>query len=560
MTFFRLPFIVSIAIIQTLAACSSGSLPVQDHATAPLEGRLAKDAPQISSVFSVEPEASAPDEPVTLVSDPAPVEKRFFRPALAVDDETSNRLSDILPDGAEIGYIVVDLERGTPIAQHRADRDQIPASSAKLATAVAALQLLGPDHRFLTELQATGHIEDGVLKGDLILKGGGDPVLDIPDLLSLIDDLARLSIRRVDGDFLIDDTLLPRFTEIEATQPTEASYNPGVSALSVAFNRVNLRWKKNKKALAVETMPRLAEASFEGAARDRLPPGGIQLKQFEDGKATWQLADRGARRSKRSLPVKDAGLHAGRVFADLASLYGIDLPTPKRVTKSTSGSLLAVHESRPLRELVRDMLWYSNNLVAELIGLSAAKTLQPELASLDNSADIVLSELKRQFSDVSWDNALLRNHSGLSSETRLTPEQLAAILRYGWRDGMLSSLLPGSGWSGTLARRFNGPDQALRIWAKTGSINYVTTLGGYLLSPSHSPAAFVMMISDEKARAAYDAQPRRSRDSEKRAQAWKEKADKAMNHIINDWLEPAPRLDTRSLHAQSHTDGKKARY
>ncbi|MGH1481249.1 MAG: D-alanyl-D-alanine carboxypeptidase/D-alanyl-D-alanine endopeptidase [Geminicoccales bacterium] len=491
-----------------------------------------------------------------MVSDPVPIEKRFFRPALAVDDETSNRLSDILPDGAEIGYIVVDLERGTPIAQHRADRDQIPASSAKLATAVAALQLLGPDHRFLTELQATGHIEDGVLKGDLILKGGGDPVLDIPDLLSLIDDLARLSIRRIDGDFLIDDTLLPRFTEIEATQPTEASYNPGVSALSVAFNRVNLRWKKkNKKALAVETMPRLAEASFEGAARDRLPPGGIQLKQFEDGKATWQLADRGARRSTRSLPVKDAGLHAGRVFADLASLYGIDLPTPKRVTESISGSLLAVHESRPLRELVRDMLWYSNNLVAELIGLSAAKTLQPELASLDNSADIVLSELKRQFSDVSWDNARLRNHSGLSSETRLTPEQLAAILRYGWRDGMLSSLLPGSGWSGTLARRFNGPDQALRIWAKTGSINYVTTLGGYLLSPSHGPAAFVMMISDEKARAAYDAQPRRSRDSEKRAQAWKEKADKAMNLIINDWLEPAPRLDTRSLHAQSHNDG-----
>ncbi|MGI9504556.1 MAG: D-alanyl-D-alanine carboxypeptidase/D-alanyl-D-alanine endopeptidase, partial [Geminicoccaceae bacterium] len=436
------------------------------------------------------------------------------------------------------------------ITERNADQHHIPASSAKLATAVVALQRLGPDHRFKTELRITGPIEDGVLKGDLILKGGGDPVLDLPDLLPLIDALARQPVRQIDGRFLIDDTALPRFTEIEPTQPTEAAYNPGVSALSVAFNRVNLRWRK-RGVLAVETVPHLEEASFVSTKSDHLPPSGVQLKTLDGRDAIWQLADKGARRSKRSLPVKDAGLFAGQTFRDLATLYGIDLPAPERLDRAQKSRLLAVHESRPLRELVRDMLWYSNNLVAELIGLATAKTLDPDVDRLDGSAGLVLSELERQLSDLSWDDAHLHNHSGLSSRSRLTPEQLAAILRLGWDNGTLSGLLPGSGWSGTLARRFNGPDHALRVWAKTGSINYVTALGGYLMSSSHGPAAFVIMISDEKARAGYDAQPRRTRAIEKKARAWKDQAERAMNGIIERWLEQPVSEPAEDLYAST---------
>lgn len=550
MAIYLSPFITVISLIQVLAACSSGSLPVPDEGIATPETLAFSDELTISPAPSLVPEAPLESHSTELIAHQNQVKERFLRPLLAINDDSFEPLPDALPDGAEVGYVIVDLERGVSIAQHNADRDHIPASSAKLATAVVALQLLGPEHRFLTELRATGPIENGVLKGDLILKGGGDPVLDIPDLLPLINQLALLPVRSIEGQFLIDDTLLPRFTEIEPSQPTEAAYNPSIGALSMAFNRVNLRWETSG-ALSAETVPNLGEASFEGAALDLLPPGGVQLKHFDGQKAVWQLADRGARQSRRSLPVKDAGLYAGRAFADLARLRGIDLPTPTRVLQGTDGRLLAVHKSRPLRELVRDMLWYSNNLVAELIGLAAAKTVEPELSSLESSADIVLSELKMRLSNISWDNARLVNHSGLSSEARLTPEQLAAILSYGWNDGGLSSLLPGSGWSGTLARRFSSPDQAFRIWAKTGSINYVTTLGGYLLSPSHSPAAFVIMISDEKARTAYDAQASRTRDSEKKARAWKHDAEAVMKNIVERWLAPATTRPPQSLHALS---------
>ncbi|MGI9490363.1 MAG: D-alanyl-D-alanine carboxypeptidase/D-alanyl-D-alanine endopeptidase [Geminicoccaceae bacterium] len=550
-------FIVAIALVQSLAACSSASLPAPDKEIAAQESRLSKGEPTISSPPLPEPKTLEKSAPTKLIGNQDRFGERILRPLLAIDSDAAAPLPDVLSDGAEVSYIVVDLERGIPVAQHNADHDQIPASSAKLATAVIALQLLGPEHRFLTELRATGPIENGVLKGDLILKGGGDPVLDIPDLLPLIDELASRHVRSIEGRFLIDDTLLPRFAEIEPSQPTEAAYNPGLGALSLAFNRVNLRWNK-RGALTAETVPHLDEASFESAASDLMPPGGVQLKQIDVEGAIWQLADKGARRSKRSLPVKDAGLHAGQVFAHLTGLYGIELPAPKRVTEATDGRLLAVHKSRPLRLLVRDMLWYSNNLVAEMIGLAAAMTVEPELASLENSAAIVLGELEKRLSHISWDKARLNNHSGLNSESRLTSEQLAAVLRHGWRDGTLTGLLPASGWSGTLARRFNSPDQAFRIWAKTGSMNYVTTLGGYLLSPSHSPAAFVIMISDQNARTAYDAEPRRTRASEKRARAWKDNAELVMNHIVEGWLAPAAIHSSRNLYALTEANKESA--
>ncbi len=556
MTVYR-SFVIVCALVNVLAACASGPSQAPEKTIVAPESQISSDSVTIHSDASIEPSAPPIDLGVseknallTLVSKPDDGAERFLRPSLDIDNDIIGALADKLPDGADVSYVVLDVERGIPIAQHQPGQDHIPASSAKLATAVVALEHLGPEHRFRTELRTTGRIEDGVLKGDLILKGGGDPTLDIPDLLPLIDGLARMRIRAIEGRFLIDDTLLPRFSEIEATQPNEAAYNPGVGALSIAFNRVNLQWQ-NRRGLSVDTVPLLSEASFEAALSDRLPPSGVQLKQFDGNKAVWQLADKGARLSKRSLPVKDPGLYAGRIFADLARLYGLDLPAPERVEADYESRLIAVHTSKPLRELVRDMLWYSNNLVAELIGLSVAKTLTPDLTSLETSAGVLVSELEELMPKVSWDDAWLDNHSGLSSKSRLSPEQLAAILRYGWQGGILSSLLPGSGWSGTLARRFNGPDQALRIWAKTGSINYVSTLGGYLLSPSHSPAAFVIMISDEQARAAYDAQPKRTRASEKKARAWQRGAEEAMDQIIVRWLDPSIAGSSRDLVAMS---------
>lgn len=460
-----------------------------------------------------------------------------FRPSVIIPDDYAELLNS-LPTGAEAGFVVIDLERGTTIADHNAERFLLPASTVKLATALVALDVLGPDHRYRTELRTNGTVDAGLLRGDLILRGGGDPLLDIADLITLAKSLKNRGVREITGRFLIDDTLLPRFTEIASSQPLEASYNPSIGALSLAFNRVHLSWE-NKDEPVVATVPVLDEAWFEHAARDTLPPSGIQLKQSEQGRILWQLADRGSRRSKRSLPVKDPGLHAGRVFADMAAMHGIDLPSPVRAALPSEYRVIAVHESRPLRDLVRDMLRYSNNLMAELIGLSVARQTTPELESLEASADILVGHLERLLPKVDWSKTVLDNHSGLNSQARLTPAQLTAILRLGWEKDSLVDLLPISGWSGTLARRFTGQDEALRIWAKTGSINYADTLAGFLLSPSHGPAVFAIMIADFDARAAYDTLPRRTRVSEMGAARWHQDVRAIVDQIVESWLLPA---------------------
>ena len=119
-------------------------------------------------------------------------------------------------------------------------------------------------------------------------------------------------------------------------------------------------------------MPPLEEAIFEPAPPRMLPPSGVELKTAGGDAVVWRVADRGRRYQEKSLPVKDPGLHAGRVFRRLAAAQGIETGPPLRGTTFLDAQLLAVHESAPLRHLLRDMLVYSNNMMAELIGLSAA--------------------------------------------------------------------------------------------------------------------------------------------------------------------------------------------
>ncbi len=442
------------------------------------------------------------------------------------------------PRGTQVGYLLVDLASGRELAALHPDVPLIPASTTKLATAIVALDALGPEYRFRTELRAAGRIRDGVLKGDLILEGGGDPALDVADLLELAVRLSTAGVREVDGRFLIDDTALPRWPEIAPDQPPEAAYNPGIGALSVAFNRVRVAWRGDGHAIEAVTLPPLDEARFEAASPDQLPPGGVELESRKDGTVVWRVADRGRRRQVSELPVKDPGLHAGNLFRRLALALDIVVGPPQRGAVPADATLIAVHESAPLRELVHDMLLYSNNMMAETIGLAAAQQLSRSYGAAAAGAQLV-RHLARLMPEVDWRGAVLPNSSGLDGQARLTPRQLAAIVRYGWRTDALPALLPASGWSGTLAQRFDD-GEALRVWAKTGAVHYGGALAGYLLPDSQPPAAFVTMVSDLGARAAYDALDRPGRADDATASAWNARARGVLDGLVEGWLAPAP--------------------
>jgi D-alanyl-D-alanine carboxypeptidase/D-alanyl-D-alanine-endopeptidase (penicillin-binding protein 4) len=518
-------------VVVVAGAPEVGALAPDVDAVAPAVDAVAPAAPPIvdAAVADLAGQLEQNHEPAAAASPPVPVTADLgaLRAAMAAR-----------PAGAAVGHLVVDLESGQELAAFGADLPLIPASTTKLATAVVALDVLGPEHRFRTELLSGGLVGNGVLEGDLILRGDGDPTLDVADLLELAVRLATSGIRRVDGRFLIDDTALPRLSEIEPTQPLEAGYNPGVGALSLAFNRVELTWRGGGR-VAAATLPPLDEAHFERAPAARLPESGVELKSAGEDAVVWRVADRG-RFQQAALPVKDPGLHAGRVFRRLALAHGILLDPPERGAAPGVAGLLAVHESPPLRQLVRDMLLYSNNLMAELIGLATAQRLGNRSSDLASAGALLVRHLARLIPEVDWRGAVLGNHSGLDGSARLTPRQLAAVVRYGWHSVALPALLPGSGWSGTLINRFERPGEALRVWAKTGSVNYGSALAGYLFLVSDRPAVFVTMISDAGARAAYDALPRPDRAAEATARVWNARARALQDALVEVWLEPVP--------------------
>jgi D-alanyl-D-alanine carboxypeptidase/D-alanyl-D-alanine-endopeptidase (penicillin-binding protein 4) len=200
-----------------------------------------------------------------------------------------------------------------------------------------------------------------------------------------------------------------------------------------------------------------------------------------------------------------------------------------------------VHESAPLRYLVQDTLVYSNNMMAELIGLAAAQRLGDPWGGLDAAGDLLLGRLATLLPEVDWRGATLGNLSGLDGTARLTPRQLAAIARYGWEREALPALLPGGGWSGTLARRFTGTGEALRVWAKTGTLNYGSALAGYLFPTTDRPAIFVTMVADTGAREAYDALlPYPGPSAQKAAAAWLGRARALQDALVESWLQPMP--------------------
>ncbi len=431
-------------------------------------------------------------------------------------------------EAAQASWIRLDLESGRVLESHLADRPRIPASTAKLATALAALEILGPDRRLATRLLATGPVMEGELRGALVLQGGGDPLLDVADLFDLALALRQRGIRRVRGAYLVDDHLFPHFPEIDPGEPASAAYNAGIGPLTVEFGRVRLL-----AGPFPASIPPLFEAELAWSDRPVAPPEVARLRRKGE-RRIWEIP-RGGR--ARALPVRDPGLQAAELFRLLAGEVGIRLPPPRRSGSPQAGQLLAEHRSEPLSEIVRAMLLYSNNQVAETLGLLATRSLSGTTpSSLAASAMLLRRFLEQRLSETDWRGARLANHSGLGTGTRLTARQLAAMLRYGARRHRLPAMLPASGWAGTLRRRLSEAPAALRVWAKTGTMDFASAVAGYLLPEEGGMEVFAILVEDGRARRAYDAQRRKSAALLARADAWNRRARAFEDRRIRRWL------------------------
>ncbi len=408
-----------------------------------------------------------------------------------------------------------------------------PASTTKALTALYALRTLGPSHRFVTQLLRTGPIEGGVLKGDLILAGGGDPTLDTDALAELARSLSDAGVTAVSGNFYHDGTALPSIASIDPGQPDHLGYNPAIAGLNLNFNRVYFEWKREDGNYAVSMdarsgtlRPRVRVSSM--SVQPRQAP--IYTYERREGRDHWTVA-RGAlgREGGRWLPVREPEAYAADVFRTLAGQTGISLkpsqPLPADLPSATSLSAL---NSAALPQILRGMLKYSTNLTAECVGLSATQALGARPETLAASGRSMASWYAAQMPYPA--EMTFSDHSGLTDSTRISSRDLATALAQRGAITELGPLLKPV----TLRDRQGNQlsDYPTAIFAKTGTLNFVSALGGYIVPPSGKRYAFCIMSADLDRRALLT---RAQRDRPEGARPWARRARKLQNDLLLNW-------------------------
>ena len=449
----------------------------------------------------------------------------------------------LAPPPGVSGWLAADLDTGAVLDAHNAARGFVPASVVKLVTALYALDRLGPEHSFATRLLAAGPVVNGRLEGDLVLAGGGDPELDSDALAALAARLDAAGVRSVAGRFLVDGTALPEIPAIAPDQPVDAAYNPGLSGLNLNFNRVRLRWQGGGRGLGLSA---LAERSDPPVTSVRVETrAGLRAPALALGDAgeTWVFPRAALRgRGARWLPVRRPAAYAGDVFARLARTRGIELPDPRRGRAPRRAALIAAVEGRPLVPLLRAMLDHSTNLTAEVVGLAASRAGRDRTAPATLLASAGrMAAWARSVTGLGADRRGFRlaNHSGLTLASRLRPDRMVRLLRRAAHrpapegaghprlPGAAAALLPGE----NVATKSEPLDYArLAVLAKSGTMNQIRGLAGYVATPGGRRLAFAIFSNRLAARA-----PRAGR-----ARAgWLARARGFERRLIRSWVRRA---------------------
>ncbi len=472
--------------------------------------RLSRRALLAGAVSAVAARAWA-DAPLTSV-----------RPVARVPDK--NAVARIVAGAGlsgEVGVVVVDTATGEVIETISPDVPQPPASVTKAVTALYALETLGSDFRFRTRLFAMGAIENGILDGNLILAGGGDPNLVTDDLAELAQRLRDAGLREVRGAFQVWDSALVNLEEIDSQQLDHLGYNPAITGLNLNFNRVHFEWKRIEDAF--ETAMDARSESYRPAVTssrirvvDRAAPvftyrAAGNVDQWTVAKAA--LNDEGS----RWLPVRNPALYAGQVFATFARSHGIALKAPEEIAEEPTGTPLAEIESVPLRDLMRSMMRFSTNITAEAAGLMATSERTGQQRGLRTSAYGMARWADTRAGGIA---PYLVDHSGLGDLSRITAADMVQFLRAVGVEDTLRPIMRTVSLVGDDDKVIEG---GVEVRAKTGTLNFVSSLAGYVQTRQGRNLAFAIFAADldarERGKLLGDERPPGARSWNRRARA-----------------------------------------
>lgn len=426
--------------------------------------------------------------------------------------------------------VLADAGSGDVLEALDAGRALPPASVTKAVTALYALQHLGRTHRFVTRVVATGPIEAGVLKGDLVLVGGGDPHLDTDGLDRLAAAVAARGVRQITGAFRVHGGALPYQPSIDPGQPDHVGYNPAISGINLNFNRVFFEWKRagNAYRTTVDARSERLRPRVRGVEVDIVERKAPLFTYREGSPERWTVM-RGAlgRGGGRWLPVRRLDAYAGEVFRALAAARGVRLPPARTAGRVPEGGVIAEERSAPLSEIVRLMLKYSTNLTAEVVGLAATLARGAQVRDLEGSAREMTGWARSAYG---LSGARFEDHSGLGDGSRVSAGEMAALLaKSGWH-GPLRPLLKEIPLVN--ARGKKAPIEGVAVYAKTGTLNFASALAGYITCPNGRRLAFAIFSADMPRRARLS---RSERERPEGGRQWARRARAMQQELLRRW-------------------------
>ncbi|MEZ5293062.1 MAG: D-alanyl-D-alanine carboxypeptidase/D-alanyl-D-alanine-endopeptidase [Vicinamibacterales bacterium] len=423
---------------------------------------------------------------------------------------------------ASVGLVVQSLATGETLYRRNGQTWLVPASTMKVLTAVAAAQRLGWNYRFETRLVALGPVVDGVLDGDLLVVGTGDPTINArhPSRVDVLDAWAAAlraqGIRRIAGHVIGDDRLVePIGWGIGwAWDDLVEDYGAPYGALQYNENVVRLTMGPGvtpgappvfylspaEHGLLVDLQATTAAVGAPASLSAVRQPGTRLLE------IRGQVPLDGAPMSTTVAVPNPTQFFAGQLRQALlrhgieVSGAGIDVDEASDPPRASDGTTLLVDQSAPLSDIAAAMLAWSINVYAETLVVALDQT--PPATAADG-LDVLRSTLEAL--GVPRGTFLTRDGSGLSRNDYLSADALVATLAGAWHSptlrGPLMEALPFAGGPGTLQRRLAGTPAAGRVRAKTGSMSNVRSLAGYVDSLAGEPLVFAFLANGFDVRA-----------------------------------------------------------
>lgn len=402
----------------------------------------------------------------------------------------------------KVGVYVQVLKTGRVVYSENALTPMVPASNLKVVTTAAALDLLGPDFRYVTELRGGAPDSQGVLHDNLYLRGQGDPTLCLPYVSPTAPwkffarHLQTKGIRSVEGDLVGDDSAFDR--EYRGKGWFERylldSYAAPVSALSLNNNVVELTITSqgvrcDPPSLGFPLRKEYSEGGYEECWITRDPASEVTCVK---GTVTSGSA------IKRSITVANPGLFTMGSLAGVLQSSGISIKGKTRliqlsgeVARSQAAPIIARYQSPKLKDIIAQVNKESDNVFAQHV----FKTLgyrSRGIGTASNSEAAVKEFLQRRGVDVT--GLTMVDGSGLSTLDRISPRQLVGVVEAMWRHPhgqVFVDSLP-TGGEGTLRSRLGG----LTVRAKTGTLDEHSSLTGYLVSAYGQTLGFSILVND----------------------------------------------------------------